>query len=653
MLNMTERLSYKVLTPKQREKIKNSLTDKQKYYLKKILLSGKWQRSEVNQVKHRLYNLGFTERGLKELEELCNREDEPYLNRLARWELALWHANQYDKKHARMCLDLLTKVLDDEVDLNRKRQAAIMQAECYEILGEVDRAKQALAPFLKEEEQHPDVLLAAANLEDSVTERLKWANQALKLYGTSEVLLDLKKGKEPYDCLSSVGKKVSSSSAEAPKVSVIIPVYNAEDGVGTSLTSMLTQTWKNLEIVVVDDCSQDNTVEVVERYIKQDERVKLIKAKKNGGAYAARNLALQEVTGEFVTIHDADDWSHVEKIERQVRHLLENPDVVGNTSEQARATEDLKFYRRGKPGTYIFSNMSSFLFRREVVLEKLGYWDTVRFAADSEFIRRIKKIFGEKSIVALPTGPLSFQRQTATSLTGNSAFGYHGFKMGVRREYEEGHDYVHENSDQLYYSFPQKERPFAVPEPMWPEREEKVDGYRVFDVLIGHDFRLTDDSITAVIAEIEWLKQQQLKVGLMQLFQYEVSPDKKVNARIREILDGNLVQMVVYGEKIQCKQLIIKHPPSLEVWQKYLPEVKSEEVHVVVSKDDREQEKGQSFDIPTCEKHVDQYFGQKATWHPLNAESRSILSTESSSMDPRDWKVENIISESRANRDSK
>jgi glycosyltransferase involved in cell wall biosynthesis len=658
MLHVTERLSYKVLTPKQRDMIKNSLTDKQKVYLKKILFSGKWQRSEVNQVKHRLYNLGFTNKGLADLEELCNRKDEPYLNRLARWELALWHANQYDKEHARKCLVLLSKALEEEVDSNRIRQASIMEAECCEILGDIKAAKEALSKTLAVE-QHPDLYLAAANLESSMAERLKWVNKALKLYQISEVSLHAETGKPPYDCLYSEGKKGKTDSAETPppKVSVIIPVYNAEDGVQTSLNSMLSQTWDNLEVVVVDDCSQDKTVEVVEGYVKKDPRVKLIKAAKNGGAYAARNLALNEVTGDFVTIHDADDWSHAEKIEIQVRHLMANPEVIGNTSEQARATNELKFYRRGKPGTYIFSNMSSFLFRREVVTEALGFWDTVRFAADSEFIRRIKKVFGEKSVAALPTGPLSFQRQTTTSLTGNSAFGYHGFKMGARREYEESHDFFHAFSDNLYYDFPQTVRPYAVPEPMWPNKEEKVEGYRVFDVMIGHDFRLHDQSITEVIEDIEILKQRGLKIGLIQMFQYKVSPDKKVHAKIREVLDGHNVQMIVFGEKVTCDKLIIKHPPVLQVWQKYIPEVKANSVHVVVSeapqKEDRGEEGALLFDFASCEKHLQEYFDQKGNWHPVNPEVRQAAES-SLPLANEDWKLEELtIEKNRAGTDEK
>src|SRR5699024_12155822 len=79
--------------------------------------------------------------------------------------------------------------------------------------------------------------------------------------------------------------------------------------------------------------------------------------------------------------------------------------------------------------------MSSLMFRREEVLEEIGYWDNVRFAADGEYKRRMTLAFGKDAVIDLETGPLSLPRQTETSLTGSSAFGYNGYFTGARREY--------------------------------------------------------------------------------------------------------------------------------------------------------------------------------------------------------------------------
>src|SRR5699024_3345674 len=143
--------------------------------------------------------------------------------------------------------------------------------------------------------------------------------------------------------------------------------------------------------------------------------------------YIARNIALEKATGEFVTVNDADDWSHPYKICHQVTHLIEHADVIANTTEQVRMTEDLTFYRRGLAGMYIFSNMSSLMFRRVKVMKALCYLDADRFGSDGEFKRRLIRFFGKDAVVDLQTGPYSFTRQSSDSLTGKKAFGYYGF----------------------------------------------------------------------------------------------------------------------------------------------------------------------------------------------------------------------------------
>ncbi|WP_211202310.1 glycosyltransferase family 2 protein [Salicibibacter cibarius] len=616
--NLLELLINRLFPPERKRNISEKLTQKQKDTIKKLLFMGKYQTQEreVRRVKHLLYNLGFTERGLTELETFYYQNEDQYLKKLAAWELLLWHANQYTEEGAKKCLELLSEVVKDEKDSVHIRIAAIMTAECLNRLGKAGEAKHVLSPLLesaKGESPHPDLFLAAANLESSITEKVQWINKALTINGISMIKMETSVSTSPYDSIivdRTQETRKCLLSEPYPLVTVIMPVYNAEDVIDTSLKSMLEQTWTNLEILVTDDCSKDATATIVEAYAANDSRIQLIKATSNGGAYPARNLALKEATGEFITVNDADDWSHPEKIETQVNHLLENKTVIGNMSEQARATNDLTFYRRGKPGTYIFSNMSSFMFRRKPVMDTIGFWDSVRFAADSEFIRRIKKVFGEKSIAYLTTGPLSFQRQSDTSLTGNQAFGYHGFKMGARKEYEEAHDYFHQTTKNLCYPFPLKSRPFAVPEPMWPNREEKHGGQRHFDIVIASDFRLDDQNTVFNSTEILSQTQKHARIGLIQLSQYNVSPDRPVHPNVRRLLDGDRVQMLVYGEKISCDTLIIRHLPSLQEWQRYVPDVKAGQVHVVINHLSQRFQQWQT--------HVKEFFGESGIWYPLN-----------------------------------
>lgn len=110
-------------------------------------------------------------------------------------------------------------------------------------------------------------------------------------------------------------------------VSVIIPTYNAGQYLRPALQSILDQTYKNLEIIVVDDGSTDSCIDTISDLIEKNDSVKLI-SKENGGKSTALNVALDQAKGEFFVIQDADDLSYPQRIEQQVKCLQENPELA-------------------------------------------------------------------------------------------------------------------------------------------------------------------------------------------------------------------------------------------------------------------------------------------------------------------------------------
>lgn len=112
-----------------------------------------------------------------------------------------------------------------------------------------------------------------------------------------------------------------------PLVSVIIPTYNRGRLILDSVNSVLNQTHKNIELIVVDDCSTDDTKEIIESL--KDFRIKYIKLEKNSGACVARNKGIEKSTGEFIAFNDSDDLWLPEKIYRQLDFLNKNnADIV-------------------------------------------------------------------------------------------------------------------------------------------------------------------------------------------------------------------------------------------------------------------------------------------------------------------------------------
>ena len=103
------------------------------------------------------------------------------------------------------------------------------------------------------------------------------------------------------------------------KVSVIIPMYNASNYILECLNSVINQTYKNLEIILVDDHSNDDTLKKVS--IIKDERIKLIKLKKNSGAAITRNKGIEAATGDYLCFLDSDDLWDLEKVAKQVKFI--------------------------------------------------------------------------------------------------------------------------------------------------------------------------------------------------------------------------------------------------------------------------------------------------------------------------------------------
>lgn len=97
------------------------------------------------------------------------------------------------------------------------------------------------------------------------------------------------------------------SEFNGPKISVIVPVYNVEKYIGTCLESLRKQSYKNYEVIVVDDGSTDNTAEICENVAQKDKRFRIC-YKKNGGVSSARNYGLNNVTGEYICFVDSDDY---------------------------------------------------------------------------------------------------------------------------------------------------------------------------------------------------------------------------------------------------------------------------------------------------------------------------------------------------------
>jgi Glycosyltransferases involved in cell wall biogenesis len=107
-------------------------------------------------------------------------------------------------------------------------------------------------------------------------------------------------------------------------VSIITPAYNCEKVISETIESVLSQTYTNYEMIIVDDCSKDNTVEVAQKYVLKDSRIRLIQQNKNQGTAVARNTGIENANGRFIAFLDSDDLWKPTKLEKQIEFMLEN-----------------------------------------------------------------------------------------------------------------------------------------------------------------------------------------------------------------------------------------------------------------------------------------------------------------------------------------
>jgi len=181
-----------------------------------------------------------------------------------------------------------------------------------------------------------------------------------------------------------------------PKVSIVIPIYNVEQYLERSLDSVINQTYKNLEIICVNDCSKDNSSKILDRYSKKDKRIKIVNRLQNGGLSAARNSGLEITTGKYVYFLDSDDWIDLDYIECMLNAaLFSKAEVVLNTNILTHnATKPLYQHMPD----YTYNNIENeFINAKNAILNIL--WNTWAHLWKKDFLDKINAKFPEGYII--------------------------------------------------------------------------------------------------------------------------------------------------------------------------------------------------------------------------------------------------------------
>jgi glycosyltransferase involved in cell wall biosynthesis len=220
---------------------------------------------------------------------------------------------------------------------------------------------------------------------------------------------------------------IDGHAGDTPLVSIILPVHNGESYIGDTLESALLQTYRNIELIVVDDGSRDGTKAVVDAHASRDPRVRVIH-QANRGVAEARNRAIAAARGEFIAPLDADDLWDPAKIERQVGRMVEAGDTTGLVycwwvwvdAHGALLDRSPRWRFEGEAADVLLQvnytgNASVPLYRRQI-LEQIGGYDPTfrgRGAEGCEDLDVALKVAERSRVAVVPSPLVAYRRHRA------------------------------------------------------------------------------------------------------------------------------------------------------------------------------------------------------------------------------------------------
>ena len=200
-----------------------------------------------------------------------------------------------------------------------------------------------------------------------------------------------------------------------------MPVFNSERFLAEAIESILTQTFTDFELIIVDDGSTDGSADIIRAYAEQDSRIRFVQLAENMGDAGARNASIARASGEYITGMDSDDISLPERLQKQVDFLQTNPEIGGVGTHADVVCEDLQYIFSRRPpqkhalillDKYIGDPFvhASVMMRRNLPLDVGGYDETMRYAADSDLMT---KLMGQTHFANIPETLYLYRRHDA------------------------------------------------------------------------------------------------------------------------------------------------------------------------------------------------------------------------------------------------
>lgn len=377
-------------------------------------------------------------------------------------------------------------------------------------------------------------------------------------------LLESSDGPEVFDRLVA---HAPATVDDGPLVTVVITSWCPGTEFGSAFRSITAQSWRNLEILVIDDCSPEAHQPYLESVVAEDPRARLIRMPRNGGTYLARNRGLAEATGELFTVHDSDDWAHPERIERQVAAMQADPRLVSTSSRALRLDGNLVFCLPGVSASR--ENASSLMIRRAAAMEAVGLYDASRKGADTEYAVRLLRHFGPASHATLETHLACIRLRTGSLSREEFKPGWrHPTRAAYRRGYLWWHGRAAERGTALRGSGRTWARAFQQPLAFMPERDSaEARARRRWAVVYMLDAREAVEKPAGYLAELLALADAGVRVAIMHvesMLHPFVQEFECFGPELQELLARQRIGEVLPTDDVDIDTLVVRDPSCLQ-----------------------------------------------------------------------------------------
>lgn len=446
---------------------------------------------------------------------------------------------------------------------------------------------------------------AAADLPTAEARWLEVFNEVHSAEGLDPIRLrSAEPGDTPYQRLEAP----TADRVDGELVSVVMSTYRPDRDLLLAARGVLDQTWHNLELLVVDDASGPGSAALLDEVEAMDPRVRVVRAPRNGGTYEARNLALTVARGRWMTFQDSDDWTHPRRIEHQVRHLLEHPEVLGNRTWTLRAYSDLTMTFVGYPAARM--NASSLLFDRPQVTRLVGAFDSTRKTGDMELPFRLRATRPGSVRDLYHPSPLAITQLRAGSLSRNDALpGWIRWdRLAYRDSYLEWHQQI--AKDQLDPVLPRPSgRPFPLPRRSWYPDPAEAPEQTSWDVVVLGDLRPEDPGSHRTLAVARTIARDGLRTAVSHAETPRPLTAKRVELLPEMSTDVRLGRLGVTNahEEDEVGLLVVTRPESLLHLDSAALRVRSV---LVVTDEARPRE----WSVPAVDDHCRRLLGVEPLW---------------------------------------